>query len=120
MKKLTYLLLFVAALGFASCPVFLTSCSTAPAGRVVQVQTLKAVGHSAEAVVASAAQLYAAGTISADQAKQITAFYDTKFQPAFRVAVTAVNSNLDITAPEDLVLLSTQLAALLLQFAPTK
>ncbi len=118
MKKLLVLMI-VAVLGVCS-PAFITGCSTPPSARVAQVQTLKAVGHSAEAVVSSAAQLYAAGTITPEQAKLIMSFYDTKFQPAYRVAVTAVNSNLDLTAPDDLVLLSSQLAALLLQFAPQK
>jgi hypothetical protein len=118
MKKLITLLL-VAVLGVCS-PVLLTSCSTAPSSRVTQVQTLKAVGESAEAVVTSAAHLYASGQITAAQTLQITHFYDFTFQPAYRVAVTAVNSNLTLQAPDDLIALSAQLSALLLQFTTQK
>lgn len=118
MKKYISLLL-VAVLGFLVSSTF-TGCSTAPSARVVQVQTLKAVGQSAEAIVSSAAHLYAAGTISADQASKIGAFYDQKFQPAYRVAVQAVNSNLSLSAPDELIALSAQLSALLLQFTQPK
>lgn len=114
MKKFITLLI-VAVLGVCT-PAFFTGCSTAPSARVAQVQTLKAVGQSAEAVVQSAAHLYAAGTISADQARAVMTFYDTRFQPAYRVAVTAVNSNLSLNSPDELIALSAQLSALLLQF----
>lgn len=118
MKKLIPFLL--AGLLAFSVPMLTTSCSTAPSGRVAQVQTLKAVGESAEAAVTSAAHLYASGQISAAQTLQIMSFYDQKFQPAYRVAVTAVNSNLSLQAPDDLILLSAQLSALLLQFTTHK
>ncbi len=114
MKKIL-ILLIVAVLGVLS-PMTFTACSTPPSARVVQVQTLKAVGQSAEAAVSSSAQLYAAGQITADQARQIMDVYDAKFQPAYRLAVNAVNANLNVQAPDELVALSSQLSALIIQF----
>lgn len=107
--------LLIAALGVAV-PLANTGCSTAPSARVSQVMTLKAVGHSAEAAVQSTARLYQAGTITAAQARQVMDIYDQKFQPAFRLAVTAVNSNLDTVSSPDLVILAAELSALIIQF----
>ena len=108
-------LLFAVALSIA--PIALqTACQTAPSARVVQVQTLKAVGQSAEAAVALSAQLYQSGTITAVQARQVIDFYDKQFQPVFRVAVAAVQSNLDSAASPDLVNLAAQLSALVIKF----
>lgn len=99
----------------AASPVFV-GCGTPPSARVVQVQSLKAVGHSAEAAVSLAANLYGAGRITAPQAKQVMDFYDQRFQPAFRLAVAAVNANLDSAASPDLVALATQLSTLVASF----
>ncbi len=107
-------LLFIAILAIV--PVLQTGCSTAPSSRVQQVQTLKAVGQSAEAAVASAAQLYNSKTITAVQAQQVADIYDKKFQPAYRLAVAAVNANLDSVASPDLIALAAQLSALVLTF----
>lgn len=111
MKKL--LLLVGLALAV---PVFQTACTTAPSARVVQVQTLKAVGESAEASVTLSAQLYRDGHITAAQARQVLDFYNLKFQPSFRVAVAAVNSDLSSIASPDVISLAQQLAALVTSF----
>jgi hypothetical protein len=92
-------------------------CASPPSARVVQVQSLKAVGHAAEAAVSLAANLYAAKQITAPQAKQVMEFYDQRFQPAFRLAVAGVNANLDSIASADLVALATQLSALVASFS---
>lgn len=113
MKK--YILLLVAAFGLLTVPILETGCA-APSSRVVQVQTLKAVGHSAEATVALSAQLYADGKITTAQAYEIAVFYDKKFQPAYRLAVAAVNANLDSFASPDLIILTQQLANLLASY----
>ena len=97
-------------------PVVPIGCSTAPSARVVQVQTLKAVGQSAEAAIALSAQLYAAGTINSAQAYQAKLFYDTRFIPAYRLAVAAVNANLDSIASPDVLALAQQLSALVASF----
>lgn len=114
MKKLIAIL----ALAFLAIalPVAQTACSNPPSARVVQVQTLKAVGQSAEAAVALSAQLYRDQQITAAQARQVADFYDQKFQPAFRVAVSAVQANLDSIASPDVMALAQQLSALVLQF----
>lgn len=98
-------------------PMTHTGCTTPTDKRVAAVQTLKAVGQTAEAAVMTSAQLYAAKTINASQARQIADLYDNKFQPAYRVAVTAVNSNLDSIASPDLVALAAQLSGLVLSFS---
>lgn len=108
-------LFFALALAF-SAPVLVTSCSTPPSARVAQVQTLKAVGNSADAAVALSAQLYRDNRITAAQAREVLDFYNTKFQPSFRLAVSIVNANLDSLASPDLVSLASQLASLVLQF----
>lgn len=114
MKKL--ILLLALACSAVAIPVVQTGCKTAPSHRVIQVQTLKAVGETAEAAVGLSAQLYAAHTINAVQARQVLDFYNTKFQPVYRVAVAAVNANLDSIASPDLVGLAAQLSALVANF----
>lgn len=112
----TYLSLFFAALcAFVAVPAF-TGCSTAPSQRVVAVQSLKAVGQSADASVALSAQLYRDGRITADQARAVMDFYDTKFQPAYRLAVSAVQADLSSIASPDLAALASQLAGLVASF----
>lgn len=114
MKRLVFLL--AALVTFSTAPVVLTSCSTAPSARVVQVQTLKSVGQTADTAVALSAQLYRDGKITPAQARQVLDFYDNKFQPAFRLAVTAVQANLDSIASPDVAALASQLSALVIQF----
>lgn len=114
MKKLIPYIL-IAALGCAL-PSFFSACSTAPSARVIQVQTLKAVGQSAESAVALSAQLYRDGKITAAQARQVMDFYDTRFQPTYRLAVAAVNANLDSIASPDVLALANQLSALVISF----
>jgi len=114
MKK--FLTLFsIVFLALAS-PLAVTSCSTAPSARVVQVQTLKAVGEAADASVSLSAQLYASNKITAAQARQVLDFYNQRFQPVYRLAVAAVNANLDSVAAPDVLALATQLASLVTQF----
>lgn len=115
MKKL----LFFALLAF-SIPVLQTGCGTPPSQRVAAVQTLKAVGQTAETAVATSAQLYSTGAITAAQARQVMDLYNQKFQPAYRLAVSAVQNNLDASSPQDLIDLSTQIATLVLQFQSHK
>lgn len=100
---------------FLSLPVYTTSCQ-APSARVVQVQTLKAVGHTAETAVATSAQLYGAHLITDKQARDVMDLYNQKFQPAYRVAVKAVNANLDSLAAPELIDLAAQLATLVASY----
>ncbi|MEY2878211.1 MAG: hypothetical protein RLZZ15_591 [Verrucomicrobiota bacterium] len=109
-------LIFVSFVFFVVPSAVFTGCATAPSARVVQVQTLKAVGQSAETAVATAAHLYAAGTITAAQLRTVAEFYDQKFQPVYRLAAAAVAANLDSLASPELAGLAAQLSALVLGF----
>lgn len=104
----------------ATTPIALTSCQTAPSERVVAVQTLLAVGQSAEAAVGISAQLYRDGRISAAKAREVLDFYSLKFQPAYRVAVSAARSDLNSLASPAVLDLAGQLAALVAQLYPEK
>lgn len=114
MKKL--LVSFVLCLCLAGMSVevvaLTTSCSIPPSQRVVTVQTLKAVGQSAETAVSVSAQLYQSGQITAAQARQVMDFYDNKFQPSYRIAVSAANADLSSVASPDLLTLASQLSNL--------
>ncbi len=110
MKLLTRLL-------FALClactlPAGFTACSTPPSSRVAQVQTLKAVGETAEAAVMLSAQLYKAGKITSAQARAVIDFYDLRLQPAFRLAYAAAKADLSTAASPDVSALASQLVAL--------
>ncbi len=111
MRKLLPLLLVLSLVPFA--PV---ACKTAPSERVVAVQTLRAVGASAESAVTLSAQLYRDKKITPAQARSVMEFYDQKFQPAFRLAVSAARSNLESIASPDLIALASELSALVLKF----
>lgn len=116
MKTRSVITIIAALCAFFTVPSFV-GCSSPPSARVVQVQSLKAVGQSAEAAVTLSANLYGAGQITAVQARQVMDFYNQKFQPAFRVAVSAVNANLDSIASPDLQALANQLSNLVAAFA---
>jgi hypothetical protein len=118
MKKVLRLALVFCLVGFGS--VALPGCATPPSARVVQVQTLKAVGQTAEAAVALSARLYRDGVITPNQALEIRAFYDERFQPAFRLAAAAAQANLDSIASPDLAALAGQLAALVASYTPRR
>lgn len=111
MKKLIAILVLAFAVPLA--PV---ACSTPPSARVVQVQSLKAVGQTAESAVALSAQLYQGGKITRAQARAVMDFYDDRFQPVYRLAVQAVNANLNSMASADLTALAQQLSALVASY----
>lgn len=108
MKRLTLIL----CLFGSPIPALFTACATAPSERVSAVQTLKAVGQAAEAAVKESAYLYQNRRINAVQAYEIKVFYDYKFQPAFRLARSAVLGDLNSIAAPDVVALFNQLLAL--------
>ncbi len=80
------------------------------------MQTLKAVGHSAEAAVQLSAQLYQGGKITAAQARSVIDFYDTRFQPAYRIAAAAAKADLSGPASPDVSALASQLLALVASY----
>jgi hypothetical protein len=117
MKRLLFIIAALCA--FSVTPVLITSCA-APSTRVVQVQTLKIVGQSAEAAVGVSAQLYQQGNITAEQARAVMDFYNLRFQPGYRLAVAAAQSNLDSIASPELAALAAQLVQLVATFQPKK
>ena len=112
-----HLLCLLISLAFAVPVLTVTPACQAPSARNVQVQSLKAVGQSAEATLALSAQLYRDGRITAEQARAVLDFYNVKYLPAFRVAVSAVQANLDSIASPDLIGLASQLANLVNSYA---
>lgn len=96
-------------------PVAYQGCSTAPSARVVEATTLGVVGQTAKAAIDTASQLLKDGKITVAQYQTVASFYDTKFQPAYNVALTAVQSNLSSIASPDLVTLAAQVGALVAQ-----
>jgi len=117
MKKL-HLVLFAALwAGFFSLPVLQTGCSSSPDQRVQTVQTLKIVGQSAKTSMDAATQLLKQGNISVAQWESIASIYDSKFQPAYALAISAAHSDLSSVASPDLVGLAAQLATLVAQIS---
>ncbi len=107
--------LFIVALGLALCaaPVLtVTGCSTPPSERVVAVTTLKALGAARDTAMQVAGQLWRDGKINDAQRDKIIAFHDGTFQPAYRLAVAGVQSDLTLASP-DLLNLFAQLQALI-------
>ncbi len=113
MKKLLLIISLTFAVPVA---VLETGCTTTPSTQNIEVQTLKAVGQSAEGAVALSAQLYQAKTITADQARQVMDFYNLKFIPVFKLAVATAHSDLSSIASPDVLALASQLSALVISF----
>ncbi len=101
-------LLFILA---AVTPMSLTmtqGCRNVPA-QTQAVQTLKAVGYAAKAVVDGAWELRKQGVITEAKWAEIARFYDDRFQPAFRKAVILAKERLDAPAPVEMVYLLSEL-----------
>lgn len=105
-------LLLLIALAVAT-PLLPTGCNTPPSSRVVQVQTLMVLGQTARAGMDASTQLLKQGTITAEQWQKIANFYDTRWQPAFNLAVAAVHSDLSSVGSPDLMALATQFSELI-------
>lgn len=96
----------------AFCMGSLTGCSTPPSARVVQVTTLKALGAARDTAMQVAGQLWRDGKINDAQRDKIIVYHDGVFQPAYRLAVASVQSDLTLASP-DLINLFAQLQALI-------
>lgn len=96
MKKLLLAVLLTVSVLFLN-----TGCPSvsAPSTRVVEVQTLKSVAATAKAGINSAADAVVAGKMSVAHYQEVANFYDTKFQPAYNLAVQAVQSDLAPASP---------------------
>ena len=98
------------------CLTNLTGCSAPPSSRVVQVQTLRAVGETAKTAMDATAQLLKQGSISLTQYIRVADLYDKDFQPAYRVAVAAARSDLSSVASPDLANLAGQIVNLVASY----
>lgn len=109
MKPIRYLIIAL-ALGLGS--VAYQGCQQAPSARVIQYQTLRGVGEAGKSSMDATTQLLKQGSITYEQWQKVATFYDTKFQPAYAVAVVAAQSDLSSVASPDLTNLLNQLLAL--------
>lgn len=110
MKHLRSALISLCLLCAVAAPVLtLAGCATTATSESTKYRTLAAVGAAAQAAMDGAATTLKAGKITVPQFQRIASFYDTKFQPAFRFAVTAAQADLGSVASQDLT-------SLLLQF----
>ena len=96
----------------------LSGCATPVNQRVVAGQTLKAAGQAAEAAVALSAQLYAERRLSPAVARAVLDFYNDRWQPAYRLALAAAQSDPAQSAPLQLLTLLTQLQGMVSLPAP--
>lgn len=115
-KILFWLALAVAA---PALPVIETGCSLAPSQRSAEVTTLKVLGASVDASMKVAAQLLHDGKITWPQWQKLADFHDNKFQPAYNLAVAAVQADLSSVASPDLLNLAAQLASIVASYQPT-
>jgi len=94
-------------------PITLTQqgCQNIPA-QTQAVQSLKAVGYAGKAVIDGAWELRKQGAMSEAKWVEIAAFYDNRFQPAFRAAVTFAKNNPNAPAPVAIVSLLSELQTL--------
>jgi hypothetical protein len=121
MRSIRLLLIsLVLAVAGAVCLTNLTGCSTPPSERVAAGSTLKAIGHTAEAAVELSALLYKDGKISGEQAQAVMTFYNQRYLPAFRVAVTAAKFDTDRLAPSEVIALATELVTLVNSYRSMK
>lgn len=103
-------------LSLITCAVAIPSgCSTPPADRVTTVQTLETIGASAKAGMDTATQFLKSGTITVAQWQAVATFYDQTFQPAYGLAVIAVQADLSSIASPDILSLSVQFLNLVSQ-----
>lgn len=115
MKK--FLILLVLAF---STPLVVTQTGCSTTQQAQSVVTLEIVGQTAQTAMNASATLLKNGQITVAQWTKIATIYDTQFQPAYAIAVTAAQSNLSSIASPDLVTLAGQIAALAATFIPTK
>jgi len=88
-----------------------SGCRNVPA-QTQAVQTLKAVGYAAKAVVDGAWELRKQGAITEAKWAEIARFYDTRFQPVFNAARKLAKERLDAPAPVEMVSLLSELQTL--------
>lgn len=105
-------LTLILCIALAPMPALLSSCA-APSSRVQEVKTLKAVGLAVDGTMKVAAQMLHNGQLSPATWQKLAQIHDEQFRPAYNLAVSAVQTNLDSFASPDLVNLASQLSAIL-------
>lgn len=110
MKRLLISILLVFTL-----PI-LPACSTPPSARVIQYQTLRAVGETAKTSMQAATTLLKQGKISVIQWERVAVLYDNRFQPAYRLAVLTAQSDLALASP-DVLNLAIELSNLITEYS---
>lgn len=118
MKRIILSIVFCLCMAFL--PVVNTGCSTAPSQRSDTVTTLKIVGASVDASMKVAVQLLKNAQITREQWLRIADFHDRQFLPAYNLAVSAVQANIDSVADPALISLSLQLASIIASYQPSK
>lgn len=84
---------------------FVTGCANTPTTQATKYKTLATVGAAAQAAMDSTTALLKAGKITVLQFQRVAEFYDSKFQPSFRFAVVAAQSDLSSVASPDVTAL---------------
>lgn len=106
MKRLLFALALATAL-----PMATTSCQSDNA-QLYAVQTLLVTGQTAKATLDGAAIAVREGGITVQQWFVISAFYDTKFQPAYRLAVGAAHGDVTALSNQDVAMALSDFIAL--------
>lgn len=78
----------------------------------MEVKSLLVVGTSVDAAMKVAARLVKDGYLTGEQWGKIAVVH-ARYQQAFKLAVDAVKSDLSLSAPGDLVVLSTELISII-------
>lgn len=111
MKK-TGIQLALLGLVIIAAPIVETACTQTASTQQVEYKTLATVGLTAKTAMDAASSLLAQKKITVAQYQTIASFYDTKFQPAYKVAVQAARSDLSTIASPDVANLAIKLASL--------
>ena len=91
-------------------------CNSSPSERVQAVTTLKAIGLSVDAAMKVSAQLLKDGKINGEQWGKIAVAH-ARFQQAFKLAISAVQSDLTPASP-DLIKLGGELLSIVATYQP--
>ena len=111
---------FLLSILLLGCPIAAVGCKTPPSERAVAVTTLKTVGAAVSAGMTVSVQLLIDKKITRAQWDVIASLHDTKIQPAFNLAVAAVQADLSKPASAELLALVGQFLSLVESFKSTK
>ncbi len=115
--KTTRALFLACFLPILACLAVAPGCSTAPSYQSAEAKTLAALGATAKAGMDASTQLLKGGHITVAEWQKVAAFYDTRWQPAFTLAVNVARSDLSSFASPDLAKLASEFALLVQSYA---